>query len=91
MKVVWAEAGRAHLARIFQFNLGRSEAWAEKVERPLRERADALSLNPLIGRSVPRSMLRALSVPDIQYVIIYRVGREQVTILRVHSTRENQP
>jgi plasmid stabilization system protein ParE len=90
VKVEWAEDGRAHLARIFEFNIGRSEAWAETVERRLRERAHALSLTSFIGRPVPKSTLRALSIPDIQYVIIYRVGREQVTILRVHSTRENR-
>lgn len=34
--------------------------------------------------------LRALSVPDIQYVILYRVEADQVTILGVDSTRENR-
>ncbi len=88
MKVVWATAARADLARILAFNLEKSEHWAARVDGRLRQRAVALSQTPFIGRRIGPA-LRALSIPDIQYVMIYRVVGEQVTIVRVRSTREN--
>ena len=90
MKVEWSEAARADLARIFDFNLQRSDAWAQRVDARLVERAGALGRTPLMGRSVSAGRLRLLSIPDIQYVLSYRIDKERVTIIRVHSTREHR-
>ena len=88
MRVVWAEPARGDLARIFKFNLARSFEWADRVDTELRERALSLSDTPQRGRPLPRLTARALSLPDIQYVIEYRLDADAVTVLRVRSTRE---
>jgi plasmid stabilization system protein ParE len=85
----WLAAARADLARIFAFNLGRSEAYAERVEARLIERADSIGRTPAMGRPVGKSGLRALSIVDAQYVIIYALVDGRILIFRVRSTREN--
>ena len=78
----------ADLERIFEFNLQRSLEWADKVERRLLERANGFLAAPAIGRSMQRSRVRRLSVPDIQYVIDYRAEVDRIRVLRIYSTRE---
>jgi plasmid stabilization system protein ParE len=88
VRVVWTEPASADLQRIFEFNLARSFEWAERVDSRLRERGNALSAFPYSGHPVGGSRVRALSLPDIQYVINYRLDGDMVTVLRVQSTRE---
>ena len=78
----------ADLERIFEFNLKRSVAWAEKVERRIWERANSLLKTPAIGRRTVRPGVRRLSVPDIQYVMDYRAEADRIRILRIYHTRE---
>ena len=90
MRVVWSHGARADLARIHEFNSAWSELWATRVDARLLERASALGRTPFMGRRADNQDKRFLSVPDIQYIILYEVAAEQVTILRVHSTREDR-
>lgn len=76
--------------RIYSFNLERSLAWADRVERRLLERIWALASAPLSGRPYTRGEVRRVSVADIQYVIDYRVMAAAIEIMRVQSTREVQ-
>jgi toxin ParE1/3/4 len=87
--VVWAPPAQADLHRIFIFNLERTLIWALRVDERLRDRSNWLGQFPHAGRPLGDTGLRRLSVADIQYVITYRVDEHGVTILRVHSTREN--
>jgi plasmid stabilization system protein ParE len=79
---------RADLARIYDFNLQRSTGWAERVESRLLDKAEALTAAPRIGRSTQEPGVRRLSIPDIQYVLDYRIADDCVRILRIYSTRE---
>jgi plasmid stabilization system protein ParE len=79
---------RADLARIYAFNAERSIHWAERVEGRLLQRAEALTASPNVGRPTAETGVRRLSVPDIQYVMDYRVAGHTVRILRIYSTRE---
>lgn len=83
-------AGRAleDLVRRHDFNHERGEDWAGRVEDRLFERMNSLVTTPFTGRVTGRSGVRRLSVPDIQYVIDYRVRHDLVQILRIRSTRE---
>ncbi len=91
MRTLWSDEAQADLARIFEFNLAWSETWAMRVDARLVERGDALARSPLMGRSVDGKDLRRLSLPDIQYVIFYRVSGDRVIIAHIYSTRENRP
>jgi plasmid stabilization system protein ParE len=79
---------RSDLARIYAFNVERSEQWAERVEHRLLERSQALTATPRIGRVTQEPGVRRLSVPDIQYVIDYRIADDCIRVLRIYSTRE---
>lgn len=89
MAVVWLAEARADLARIFEFNHERSEAYAIRVENRLLARGQALGRAPFMGAPLGGSGLRRLSIPDIQYVLIYGVDHQDIIIFRVHSTRED--
>jgi len=65
------------LARIADFNLSRSEEWADKVQVRLLDRGDSLGDRPYSGRPLGGT-LRALSVPDVQYVLFHTVGDDEV-------------
>jgi plasmid stabilization system protein ParE len=74
--------------RIYRFNVERSLAWADRVERRLLERIWALESAPLSGRLHTRDGVRRVSVADIQYVIDYRIGTAAIEIMRIRHTRE---
>ena len=78
----------ADLERIFEFNVQRSLAWAEKVEQRIWERANGLLDTPSIGRRTIRPGVLRLSMPDIQYVIDYLAEADRIRILSIYSTRE---
>jgi plasmid stabilization system protein ParE len=90
VKVLWSEEAQADLARVFDFNLRFSETWAMRVDARLAERAEALGRSPFMGPAADVKDLRRLSVPDIQYVIFYRVTQDQVSIAHIYHTRENR-
>jgi plasmid stabilization system protein ParE len=76
------------LARIYEFNMGRSARWADQVEQRLLERAGALTTAPRAGRAMSKAGIRRLSVPDIHYVIDYRLTDTLIEILRFQHSRE---
>ena len=88
MKLQLSPAAEADLERIFLFNIQRSAVWADKVERRLLERARSLLVTPDIGRATREPLVRRLSVPDIQYVLDYRVTEDRISVLRIYNTRE---
>ena len=90
MRVLWSDEAQADLARIFEFNLAWSQTWAMRVDARLVERGEALASSPFLGRPADRKDLRRLSVPDIQYVIFYRVIEDQVIVAHIYSSRENR-
>ncbi|HYJ81563.1 MAG TPA: type II toxin-antitoxin system RelE/ParE family toxin, partial [Allosphingosinicella sp.] len=87
MRLGWRKEALDDLDRIFEFNLERSEALAAKLERRLRERAQAITLSPYLGRPLQDVGMRRLSVTDIQYVIDYELAEDSVLIVRIRHTR----
>lgn len=75
--------------RHWLFIAERSVPHAEKVEARLRQAALLIGAFPLIGRRVHRTT-RDLSLPDIQYVLRYRLDEDAVRVIAVRSTRENR-
>ena len=88
MRLGIAKRAREDLARIWDFNLQRSDRSAEKVQLRLLERAMGLLVAPRSGRQITKAGIRRLSVPDIQYVIDYRQDSEVVQIMRIRHSRE---
>jgi plasmid stabilization system protein ParE len=88
VRLAIAKRAREDLARIWDFNLQRSDRWAEKVQRRLMERAMGLLVAPRSGRQITKAGIRRLSVPDIQYVIDYRQDSEVLQIMRIRHSRE---
>jgi len=90
VQLEWSAAAQADLARIYAFNVAKSEVFADRVETRLLTRADSLRTVWRQGRPLRETGLRVISVPDIQYVITYRVSAEVVLIIEVRSTREDR-
>lgn len=67
----------------------RNVSYADRVEQRLEVRASTLASAPFQGRLVADSSLRRLSIPDIQYVILYRLEDEAVRIVRLWSTAQD--
>ncbi|HEY0312344.1 MAG TPA: type II toxin-antitoxin system RelE/ParE family toxin [Allosphingosinicella sp.] len=88
MRLYLSARAEADFQRIYRFNLERSLDWADRVERRLLARVDALTTTPSAGRPHRPAGVRRVSVADIQYVIDYRVTPDAIEILRVQSSRE---
>lgn len=67
----------------------RDVRYADKVEAQLQTRVSILAQFPTLGRSVPGTPIRRLSLTDLQYVIDYEVADDHVLIARARSTRQN--
>ncbi len=88
MRLEFKSEAEEDLARIFDFNIQRSEGWAHRVEDRLLDRCDALLGTPHLGRPYQDAEVRRLSVTDIQYVIDYELADDLVVIMRIRHTRE---
>lgn len=89
MKVIWTQRAEDDLLRQWLFLSERSTSHAERVEARLNAAARLIGEFPYLGRLVRRTT-RELSLPDVQYVIRYRVDEDGARILRVFHTRENR-
>lgn len=90
LKVIWSRNARGDQQHIWLFLAERAVAYADKVEARLEERADSIARLPLLGRIIPGTTIRRVSLTDIQYVIDYELDDDSVRILRVCSARENR-
>lgn len=64
--------------------------YADAVEARLLRRAEALLSHSGMGRPVGEKPVRELSVPDIQYVIVYQPAGDDILIVRIWSTAEDR-
>ena len=86
----WTPEAIDDLDRIEMFNRHRSDTWAARVERRIFERSQSLAILPFQGRATETGQVRLLSIPDIQYIITYRIEESALWIVRVHHARENR-
>ncbi|MGA0599154.1 type II toxin-antitoxin system RelE/ParE family toxin [Caulobacter sp. KR2-114] len=91
MRLRWSPSARRALASVRTFLAERDPAAARRVERRILERANFLARWPQAGRPSHVSGTRELSIPDIQYVIIYEVVGEDVLILMLWHSRQSRP
>lgn len=88
MKLRWSRRADADLERLWHFVAAFSTERADMVEANLHRRIDRLRNFPKLGRIVRAPDVRALSLPDIQYVVTYSIVSDEVRILTIHHTRE---
>lgn len=88
MRLRWSGAALDDLDRIATFNEERSVEWAHKANRRIIERCNSLAHLPYQGRQIADTTARALSIPDVQYVVTYDLVGDDIRILRVRSARE---
>ena len=88
MRLEFKSEAEDDLARIFEFNIERSQRWAHRVENRLLDRCEALARTPNLGRRGEQAAQRRLSVTDIQYVIDYELAEDLLLIIRIRHTRE---
>lgn len=85
----WSASALADLDRIASFNEEFSQTWARRVHHRITQRCASLTSLPFQGSPADGSM-RKLSIPDVQYVVLYEPTDDNVTIHRVWSTRQNR-
>lgn len=91
MRLVWSAAALADLDRFADFLHQRHPRLATVVAEEIRQKTESLLAHPLLGRPVAgREEYRqvVLRVLGADYVFLYRVGAERVTVLRVFHARE---
>ncbi|MGE0280315.1 MAG: type II toxin-antitoxin system RelE/ParE family toxin [Rhizobiaceae bacterium] len=64
---------------------------ADRVAQKLVAAMKLLDAKPLIGRPAGGSRRREWSVPNLPYVIPYRISGDRVIILRVYHTARKRP
>lgn len=89
MRVEWADEALADLLDAYSFIAADNSSAAERVQDRLIEVARSLGDLPNRGREGRRAGTRELTVAGTPYLIVYAVGAEAVTILRLwHGARE---
>ncbi len=90
MKLRWSRRANADLERLWHFVADFSPDRADLIEATLHRRIDQLLTFPKIGRIVRAPDVRALSLPDIQYVVTYSIVEDEVRIIGIRHTREQR-
>ena len=75
--------------RIWHFLSTRDPDYADRMEQRFEEQVALLSRFPGLGRSIGDTGLRKLSMPDTQYVVLYRIEDDVIRVMRIYSTRED--
>ena len=73
---------------MWHFLADRNPDHADRTEERLEVRVASLRHAPNQGRS-SEAGLRLLSIPDVQLVVAYRVEDDQVSIMAVRSTAQD--
>jgi addiction module RelE/StbE family toxin len=91
VKVVWLPAALHALDREYDYLAARNPSAARSVFSRIVAITRRLGDFPQSGRPGQISGTRELVIPDLPYVVIYRVTALQVEILRVFHTARDWP
>lgn len=88
MRVDWSETADSDIEGIIEYIAADNPDAAESLKETIVRRAESLSFMPLIGRTGRVSGTREI-VAHPNYIIVYCVDSEAVTILRIlHGKRQ---
>jgi toxin ParE1/3/4 len=79
------------LRGIFDFIEQDNPETARDVARRLMKSMQLLAQNPSLGRVSKTKAIREWSVPNLPYVVPYRVKGDTVQIIRIFHTRRQRP
>ena len=89
MNVLWTTAALGHLEQIQDFIAQDSPAAAHRLAVALTERATTnLGHSPMMGRAGRARGTRELILPDLSYVVVYRITAQVEILAIIHIARE---
>lgn len=91
MKLRYTPRARLDLAEIHDYIAQENPQAARRVISIIRKAAEALPLNPLVGRSGRILGTRELTVGRLPFMLAYRVDANEVHILSVTHTARMWP
>lgn len=91
MKVRWSPAAAEDFARIVQYIHRENPDAAQRIARTIHESAGSLKLFPHRGRQGRIEGTRELPLPQLPFIVVYRVKDEAVEIANVVHGAQRWP
>lgn len=91
MKIVWTEPARQDLLELFEYIAEENPRAARVLLSEIKERVNALTNNPEIGRIGRVEGTRELVLTGTHYILPYRLKNQQIQILAVFHTAKRWP
>jgi toxin ParE1/3/4 len=89
MQIVWTSAAVIDLKQISDYIFEKNPRLAATTIRRILESASELKLFPRRGRTGRKEGTRELVLTQLPYLVVYQVGEQSVTVLRVlHGARK---
>ena len=92
IEIIWSPLAQARLREIRAYIAQDNPGAAERVAARLMAIVETLKVYPHLGRAGSEPGVRELVVGGTPYIILYRVRRQQVTILTIwHGAQRKEP
>jgi toxin ParE1/3/4 len=89
MQIVWTSAAVIDLEQISDYIFEKNPRLAATTTRRILESASELKLFSRLGRTGRKEGTRELVLTQLPYLVVYEVGEQSVTVLRVlHGARK---
>jgi toxin ParE1/3/4 len=89
MQIVWTSVAVIDLEQISDYIFEKNPRLAATTIRRILESASELKLFPRRGRTGRKEGTRELVLTQLPYLVVYEVGEQSVTVLRVlHGARK---
>ena len=89
MEIIWRQTALSDLKSIRAFIAQDNIAAADNVSSAIRTAVGRLANYPDLGRAGRIDRTRELTVPDMPYIVAYRVAENQVRIVAIiHTSRQ---
>jgi len=91
LPIIWKISARSDLANIIEYIAHRDILASRKMRKLLQEAVLPIAEHPYLYRQSDRYAGCREIVAHPNYIVVYRVERESVTILRVLHSRQQYP
>ena len=91
MRVRFTRPAQADLQRIHAYIAKDNPEAASRVVARLIEQARALADHPQQGRKTDEPDVHAIVVPQIRYLVFYRVSENEIQIIHIRHTARSRP